>query len=103
MDEQLNFINSSNDSNNSSIIIFQSSSVSLPRDFASAWQIISLKAGEAKSVPIPANGKFYAAIAKPEIVVDEGILTIKEFSSSAVAISAGQTGVINGDTITVKD
>jgi hypothetical protein len=98
----LNFINSSNDSNNSSIIIFQSS-VSLPGDFAPAWQIISLSSGESKSVPVPSGGKFHISIIKPEVVVNDGVLTIKEFSSPAVAISAGQTGIVNGDTITVKD
>lgn len=98
----LNFINNSNDKNNSSIVIFQSSA-SLPREYASAWQIISLSAGESKSVPVPSGGKFHISIIKPEVVVNDGVLTIKEFSSQAVAISAGQTGVIDGDTITVKD
>lgn len=92
----LNFINNSNDSNNSQIVIFRGTEQS-PNDMPVAWDIFSLPSGDAKSVPAADGAQFYVAIVNPEITVNGSILKINEFSAPAVAMKTGQTATVTGD------
>ncbi len=94
--DNLNFINSSSDKNNSQIVIFQQNA-QLPDEFATAWHTLNLDAGASASVPADSAAKYYVSILTPDVAVEGG----------AVAIKAGQTAHIRGDankgyTITVE-
>jgi hypothetical protein len=91
----LNFINNSNDSNNSQIVIFQGGEQS-PDEIATAWDTFTLTSGNTKSVPAD-DGQFYVAIVNPEVSVSNGVLKINEFSAPAVAMKTGQTASVTGD------
>jgi hypothetical protein len=105
--DQLNFINESNDQNNSQVVVFQQNSRLLD-EIPVAWRIIPLGPGATASVPVDNNAAFFVAIANPEIEVNGGIMTIKEFSTPAIAMTAGETAYVTGDAdsgylITVKN
>ena len=102
----LNFINQSNDTNNSSIVIFEPN-VGATNKLVTAWHVVTLPPGATANVAAKANTLYHAAVINPEISVSGGILTMKEISSPAVTIKAGQTAAITGDaasgyTIAVK-
>lgn len=92
----LNFINNSNDSNNSQIVIFEAEAASSSK-FEAAWRSLSLTPGAKSKVPVAENGEFYVSVVSPEATFNGELMTINEQSSPAVKISAGQTAIITGD------
>ncbi len=92
----LNFINQSNDKNNSSIVIFESNA-GVNNKLAAAWHIVTLPPGAKANVAAKADTVYHAAVINPEISVNGGLMTIKEVTSPAVTIKAGQTAAITGD------
>lgn len=94
--DKLNFINNSNDANNSQVVIFQQND-SLPGGPEVAVHLISLSKGATASVPVAADGEFHVAVITPAITVNGGVMKIDEISTPAVLMKAGQTGSISGD------
>ncbi|MDB5088883.1 MAG: hypothetical protein JWR09_2877 [Mucilaginibacter sp.] len=96
--DELNFINNSNDANNSQIVIFQQNvSDTDELEAPVSLHLVSVKTGSSASVPVAAAGKFHVAIITPEITVVDGIMRIEEISTPAVLMKAGQTASISGD------
>lgn len=91
---QLNFINNSTDQNNAHIVIFEAGSTS---KLAIASHFLSLASGAKSNIQVAENTKFYVSIISPEVAFDGGIMTIKEQSTPAVEINAGQTAIVSGD------
>jgi len=94
--DELNFINNSNDTNNSQIVIFQQND-SLPGGYQAALHMISLSKGSTTSVPVAADGEFHVAVITPAITVNGGVMKIEEISTPAVLMKAGRTASISGD------
>ena len=94
--DELNFINNSNDANNSQIVIFQQN-VSLPGGYEAALHLVSLSPGSTTSVPVPSDVNFHVAVITPAITVNGGVMKIEEISTPAVLMKAGQTASISGD------
>lgn len=92
----LNFINSSNDQHNSNVVIFQQG-VSIPNNFDTAWRFVCLEAGGSARIPISPGAEFFVSVANPKIVVENGLMTMKEFSTAAVPMKGGQIARITGD------
>jgi hypothetical protein len=94
--DELNFINNSNDANNSQVVIFQQNDL-LPGGSEVAVHLISLSKGSTTSVPVAADGNFHVAVITPAITVNGGVMKIKEISTPAVLMKASQTASISGD------
>ncbi|SHM27102.1 hypothetical protein [Mucilaginibacter sp. OK098] len=94
--DELNFINNSNDANNSQVVIFQQNN-SLPDGLEVAVHLISLSKGSTASVPVAADVEFHVAVITPAITVNGGVMKIEEISTPAVLMKAGQTASISGD------
>lgn len=104
--DDLNIINSSNDKNNSGVVIFEPNAGPHSK-LATAWHIVTVPSGATANIPAKSGIEYHASVINPEISVNGGILTMKEISSPSVTIKAGQTGIITGDatsgyTIAVK-
>jgi len=94
----LNFINSSTDQNNSHVVIFQKN-VSSPGGQTVAWRVVSLERGGSAKIPVLKGPEFFVSVANPEIEVKDGLMTIKEFSTPVVSMKGGQIARITGDAI----
>jgi hypothetical protein len=94
--DELNFINNSNDTNNSQVVIFQQND-SFSEGPEVALHLISLSPGETASVPVATDGEFHVAVINPAITVNGGVMKIGEISTPAVLMKAGQTASISGD------
>jgi len=92
----LNFINSSTDQNNSHVVIFQQD-VFTPGGLTVAWRVVSLETGDCAKIPVSDDAEFYVSVANPEIVVNDGLMTIKEFSTPVVSMKGGQIARVAGD------
>jgi hypothetical protein len=91
----LNFVNASNDANNSQVVIFEGSET-LPGDFVTAWKMVQMEAGETEDVDVEDKENLYVAIVDTEDAPGDLIGT-EAIISPSVPIKAGQTAYISGD------
>ena len=98
-DITLNFVNASNDANNSQVVIFQGDESS-SAEFVSAWRLYPIEAGIIVTVPVDDDddSEFYAAVTDPTNVND-GMIDATTFGTPPVPINPGQTANVSGDPI----
>jgi hypothetical protein len=96
-DITLNFVNASNDANNSQVVIFQKNAADI--EFVTAWRLYPVEAGIIVTVPLDdENGAFYVAVTDPT-AENDGMIDPTTFTSEPVPIGAGQTANVSGDPV----